>query len=132
MADAVSVYSSAKSTSGVGSGTGATTFAGLKILGRSIAVNVAPNTQVALDVAGKRVGTVTLNQQSKGTRDGVYRSYTRGIVISLLAGNPFGLPGSTVIYISAAHAGRHDSSAGSSPPMPSSPTPRRWVSPTGP
>ncbi|WP_353952853.1 choice-of-anchor P family protein [Knoellia sp. S7-12] len=105
VADAVQAYSTAGSKAGVGSGTGATTFVGLKILGQSFAANVAPNTQVALDVGGKRVGTVTLNYQSKGTVNGVYRSYTRGIVISLLAGNPFGLPGATTITVAAAHAG---------------------------
>jgi len=105
VADAVQAYSAAGAKAGVGSGTGSTTFVGLKILGQSIAASVAPNTQVALNVAGKRVGTVTLNFQSKGTVNGVYRSYTRGIVISLLAGNPFGLPGATTITVAAAHAG---------------------------
>lgn len=106
VADAVTVSATAATNSGVGSGTSSTTFAGLKILGRSFSASVAPNTQVALDVAGKRVGTVTLNYQTKGLNaSGVYRAYTRGIVVSLLAGNPFGLPGSTVVYIGSASAG---------------------------
>lgn len=105
VADAITVSATAKDVSGVASGSGSTSFAGLKILGQSFSANVAPNSKVALVVAGKTVGSVTLNYQGKGSTNGVYASSARGIMISLLAGNPFGLPGATTVSIGGANAG---------------------------
>lgn len=105
VAEAMNVRASTADDGGVVTGAGATTFVGLKILGRTFSTNVAPNTSVSLDVAGKRVGVVTLNSQTKRNVDGVYVTTTRGVTIGLLPGNPFGLPASTVVQIGSASAG---------------------------
>lgn len=105
VANAVSVSATASNSGSSPTGSGTTTFAGLKVLGQSISATVAPNTKIFLDVAGTRVGTVILNYQGRGTTNNVYTSSTRGIVITLLAGNPYGLPASTGIYVGGANAG---------------------------
>lgn len=105
VADAVTTTATATSNAEGQSGTGSTSFTGLKVLGQTIAVNVAPNTKISLVVGGTQVGTVNLNYQTKATTNGVFTQATRGIVITLLASNPYGLPASTAIYIGAANAG---------------------------
>lgn len=104
VADAVHVKSGATSVAGVNSGTNSTTFAGLNILGRAFSADVPANTRVNLDVGGTRVGVVILNMQTRTMRNGLFNSSTRGITITLLAGNPYGLPGSTSIYIGGTNA----------------------------
>lgn len=105
VATAITVSSTASGAGASPTGSGSVTFAGLKVLGQSISATVAPNTRIALTVGGTTVGTVTLNYQGRGTANNVYTAQTRGILISLLPGNPYGLPGSTTVTVGGANAG---------------------------
>lgn len=104
VAEAVTTTATARDEAGTQSSSGETTFAGLTVAGRSFAANVPVNTRIPLVVGGTRVGTVTLNQQVKSTLNGVHAISIRGISISLLAGNPFGVPGSTSVFVGGVNA----------------------------
>ena len=96
-ADALKVNSSAYARSGgTRSGVNSFSFVNLKIGSTKIPANVGKNTKVT--VPG--VAEVTVNQQSKGTnKDGRYSVQTNGVVITLLPGNPLGLPADTRVVI---------------------------------
>ncbi|MFC7489766.1 MULTISPECIES: choice-of-anchor P family protein [unclassified Knoellia] len=104
VAEAIAVSATASSTGGVATTSGSTTLTGLKVGGTSVAVDVAPNSRIALNVGGQRVGTVILNHQVRSTANGINNISVRGIYITLFATNPFGLPASTAIYIGGVNA----------------------------
>ncbi|AKU16971.1 hypothetical protein VV02_15735 [Luteipulveratus mongoliensis] len=84
--------SSTVSLAGAASGTNSMTLVGLTIGGRTVGADVSPNTTLALNVGGKPLAKVVINEQGKTTVNGLVRAYTRALHVTVNAKNTLGLP----------------------------------------
>ncbi|MCL2541839.1 MAG: hypothetical protein FWE71_05165 [Nocardioidaceae bacterium] len=99
-AKALSSTSTASATPSGGSVSGSTTFVKLVIAGKTIPINVAPNTKIHV----LNLGTVTINEQTPVVQDGVVHAFRTVAVDVVLDTKRAGLPVGAEVQIGFSQA----------------------------